>query len=228
MIRTDSDKIRLCVSLVACGLVAMIAYVPWTYVVRPVKYGFYYRLATDGVLCVIPGIEQRSARIMLKGFIGGLCVRAVAEMVGGFLVWNTAFGDNPLIMKYMPPKLFSANPGGLLPNHWALVANCCIWMFAIAFVWADTWKIKRRAQFACLCIAPSFVLSRLLANIAFWDTQRDFYPYTTLPRPPDLLLVSVVLFSIVPLSLVWLRMLVHVAIERQKAKRVTVGESVAG
>ena len=220
MIRTDSGKIRLCVSLAACGLLFMIEYVPWEQVLRDSIYAFHIRIGAFGVLCTLPGIEQRSGRVVLTGLVAGACARVAVELACTPFIWSSRSGYYAFVLDRMPPHSPCSTLGGLLPNPWPLVVNYCIWMLAVAFVWSELWSIKGRVRFLCLSVAPAFVLSLLLVAITPWGRLpfHQFYPDTTPLRPEVPVLVRIVLFTTVPLCIMWLRVLIHLTLDKQKAR----------
>ena len=214
---------RLLLSIAACGLLSMSEYVLWEQYPIAAEYSLFCRMAAVGVLCTIPGIEQRSVRVVLTGLMGGACARLVVELVCILFMWSTRGGYNSFVLDHMPPHTVCSH-GGFLPNPWPLVVNYCIWMLAVAFVWGELWEIKGRVQFLCLSVAPAFVLSMLLAIITPWDRPHDVDPFATYPRPADPVLVRVVLFSTVPLCIMWLRVLIHLTLDKQKARLASAGE----
>ena len=199
-------------SIVICGVLPAIEYVD--YFSLGIQYEYRYELAwlmaRGGIVCMIPGIEQRSATVMLKGGIAGAIVRVMVAIVTGLLcIWNTRAGYNPAVLDNLPPHIPTSSNGTLLADPWPLVFGYCIWMVAFTYVWAVLWKVASVGRVLCLSAIFAAAMAILLVTVTPWHSKFEFEPVTAVPYPPLSLTVRIVFCSIVPLCFIWLRILIR-------------------
>ena len=209
------DRARTCclsLGIMICGVLPAIEYVD--YYALGIPYEFSYELAwlmaRGGIVCMIPGFEQRSAMVMLKGGISGALVRVVIAIVTGLLCsWNTRTSYNPAVLDILPPHIPASSHGALFANPWALVVGYSIWMLSFTYVWAVLWKVGSVLRVLCWNAIFTVGMAILLVTITPWHSMVEFEPVTAVPYPPLSLTVQIVLFLLVPLCFIWLRVLIR-------------------